>query len=335
MMIEVYGAGIAGGYLCNLLEQDGLEYIAYEIKRKTKCPSPCAFGWANYSKVKELVKNIGLDSDEYVTNRPKRILVNGVEFKIRDVVTFDKPRFIMDLRKNIKINYTESSEPSSDLIVDATGYKRAIIGHDSEDVTRLVTKQYKLKTDLDQDYIYIFGKPYGYAWAFPIGDYWHIGAGAFTKEQMIELLNGFIKEYELQTSLGEQKICSCSSPIIWHPEVRKVLFDDKRIIIAIGEAGGFVTAFGEGNTLAMETALCLYESIKRHDDPVQIAVDYLKRVTKETGWINIQYDFVRTLNRSWIKALFKLPKVFKLANKRNLDASLINGLRLFWKMRRK
>ena len=348
MMIDIYGAGMAGCFFASLLEKEGLSYNLYEKVRKTKCPSKCAFGWANYSKVKELCKLIDVDSDEYVLVRPKKAIVNGIELKIRDVVIFDKPRFINDLRNRLMILYNIPSHFIGDLIVDATGHNRALFD-DSKYVTRLKTRQAKVKLpDFDENCIYIYAKRFGYAWAFPLDDkWWHLGAGAFTNSQVSFLLEGFGTFYDVKTPL--ELDCQCKSPIIWDygiPFWRMIMTPEAiHYIVAIGEAGGFVSAFGEGNTLALETAKCLYDAIlysidysersrgERKPDCCEIVIKYEELVTKETAWLEPQYDFVKTLNKSWFEALFKLPRVLKIANRRNLDVSIWGGLKLLWRVR--
>jgi len=332
MKIEIFGAGMAGCYLACLLERSEHNYKIYEKYKNSKCPSPCAFGWANYSKVKKLCNLIDVDSDSYVLMRPKEAIVNGIDFKIRDVVIFDKPRFINDMRKSLDVVYEVPNNYSGDLIVDATGHSRALLR--GVDIKYLVTKQYRAKVSkLDSDCIYIYAKPYGYAWAFPLSkDEWHIGAGGFTQEQVNFLIGQLNKTYEIKFNDIE---CACKSPIIWDYTVSyfKQIYGNN--IVGIGEAGGFVSAFGEGNTLALETAKCLHEAIEYGADDIDLIIDiYSDLVWKETSWVIIQYDFVETLNESWFKALFKVRDVIKVANMRNLDASVWKGLKLMWRLRK-
>jgi len=337
MNVEIYGAGIAGAYFANLLQTGGhYDYRIYEIHKKPDCR--CAWGWANFSKVHKYVKYVGLNADDYVLSRPKKAIVNGIEFKIRDVVTFDKIKFIEDLRELLVVEYYhEPPAPFADMVVDATGHKRAIIGQSPYD-KMLETRQYRISdAGIDDSYIYIYGKPYGYAWAFPIGDDWHIGAGAFTVDQCYFLLTQLITKYGFKDK--GYGICQCKRPIRWAPEVNKVKICASTDLlpsafVAIGEAGGFTSGFGEGNTLAMETAFCLYRAIDSYpDDPARAALYYVNLATKETEWIKVQYDFIRTLNKSWFKALFKVPKVIKIANMRNLETSVWAGLKLMWSLR--
>ena len=332
IVLEIFGAGMAGCYLGCLLDRSGYDYVVYEKYKNKHCPSECAFGWANYSKVKQLCKLIDVNSDDYVLARPKKAIVNGIEFKIRDVVIFDKPKFINDLRNEINVVYQVPSSFTADLIVDATGQYRALFGRNG--IKTLSTVQHKVYlSELDSENIYIYGKPYGYAWAFPLGaDKWHIGAGGFTEEQARALMDRLKAEYDIGYTVGNM-ICVCRSPIIWDYGIPFVRKHGNRYIVAIGEAGGFVSAFGEGNTLALETAKCLFDAVRDNSNLDDAVRQYEEQVKKETAWLNVQYDFVRTLNRSWFKALFKVRKVIRIANMRNLDASFWNGLKLMWRLR--
>jgi len=338
MKIEIFGAGIAGAYLANLFERDGgIDYTIYEKSKNTHCPSHCAFGWANYSKVKKLCKLVDVNSDDYVAARPKKAIVNGIEMKIRDVVTFDKTKFILDLRDMVKVQPSPDKYLlDADLFVDATGHKRAMFD-DSKYVVRLKTKQYRVKDiTLDEDYIYIYAKRYGYAWVFPLGDKeWHVGAGGLEGYDINSLLSRLAIEYDIEFDI---LTCACKSPIIWNygiPFYR--WFDDgtNRAVVAIGEAGGFTSAFGEGNTLALETAKCLYDAICYYGDfePEDVVLKYIDLVKKETAWVKPQYDFVKALNKNWFLGLLKVLSVIKVANMRNLEASLWTGLKLMWELR--
>ena len=336
MRVDIYGAGMAGAYLANLFEKEEIKYDLYEKNLKNKhCPSHCAFGWANYSKVKKLCKYVGIDSEDYVLARPKKAIVNDVEMKIRDVVTFDKTRFIFDLRDRVKVQPSPRVlSPITDLHVDATGHRRAFVGFDDRNITKLKTKQYRLKdVTLDEDYIYIFAKRYGYAWAFPLGDNeWHVGAGGFTMEQVEFLLKNLVWTYGINYIKMK---CGCKSPIIWDYGISCWKPYGTGHIVAIGEAGGFVSAFGEGNTLALETAKCLYDAICYYGDfgLEDVVLKYIDLVKKETAWIKPQYDFVKALNKNWFLGLLKVPSVIKVANMRNLDTSVWDGLKLMWKLR--
>jgi len=333
MKIFIVGAGVAGSYLGRLLSSTDYEYLIYEKRKNPDCR--CAWGWSRFSEVKRLLRKVGFSADDYVLSRPKTLIANGVEFKVRDVVTFDKPRFISDMRSGLNIKYVDIDldliPQQESLIVDASGNKRAVM-RNFDDISKpmiMRTIQSKVKTDLNEDCIYIFAKRFGYAWAFPLGDsLWHIGAGSIRDGGEITLVDGLKKKYGIEF---DEPICTCSKSILWQPDVLKALYSKLRRCgyVAIGEAGGFVTAVGEGNTLAMETAECLYEAIKlsydqtgRKDSILNILDNYLDLVSKRTYWIYPQHDFFRTLNKSRIKALLKFRKILSAPNTRDLEASI-------------
>lgn len=194
--------------------------------------------------------------------------------------------------------------------------------------------------DLDPDYIYIYGKPYGYAWAFPLdNNEWHIGSGAFTEWQAQHLRAKLLADLSIRCEFGKYgiKCRGCNSPIIWDPDVgcAKYNIETCQWTVAVGEAGGFVSGFGEGNTLAMETANVLFDAIMTHDSVQMIVNDYMNRVREVTAWIRPQYDFIKTANKSLWRALPKIKTVVQTANTRNLDVSVWDGLRLLWALWRR
>jgi len=56
MQITIFGAGLAGSYLANLLRQQHYTFSVIEPNLTTSCPSPCAFGFANFSSSYKLLK---------------------------------------------------------------------------------------------------------------------------------------------------------------------------------------------------------------------------------------------------------------------------------------
>ncbi|MCD6406379.1 NAD(P)/FAD-dependent oxidoreductase [Candidatus Aerophobetes bacterium] len=333
MKIAIFGAGMAGTYLAKLLRKEGITYTLFDKRDRPSCF--CAWGWAGFRQVKEFAKAIGYNADEYVLVRPKRAWINGVEVKIKNVVTFDKIKWLEDMWKDevIVLNHMAYDPAEYDLVVDATGTARAVMGKSEYD-RLLHTIQFKAKSSiLDEDYIYVYGRPYGYAWYFPLGDgWWHIGAGAYVRQQADYLLRRILEEVPV---LHYGDACQCAAKIRYvvpgaipivdmHPYPPKV---------AIGEAGGFVSGFGEGNTLAMETATVLYECIRDYpNNSVLAANEYKKRVLEKTLWVGRQYRFVWALSRGFVPALLVAKDVIKIANWRSIEISKWQALRILWKI---
>ncbi|MEM0485380.1 MAG: NAD(P)/FAD-dependent oxidoreductase [Thermoplasmata archaeon] len=325
MKIQIYGAGMAGCYLAHLLG-DEYNFQIYDVRDEPDCR--CAWGWANFSTVREYCRKIDVNADGYVLTTPKRAVINGIEFKVKNVVIFDKINFLKDLWQDLDVKKPEKLD--ADLVVDATGEKRAIFG-DDDVVYYLRTFQAKTKSNLDEDCIYIYAKKFGYAWAFPLGKRrWHIGVGAFTHKQVIDLLNNFCLFYHVKMD-GD---CKCTSKILYDPYVSKVRRFDNTYLVAVGEAGGFISGFGEGNTLALETSYELYDSLKKASSLNEACEMYERNVVKKVEWIFKQHDFVHTLNRSWVKALFKLPTIYKIASVRSIEGSKLSMLKLLWRLRK-
>lgn len=335
--IIIFGAGLSGSYLGNLLHSKEYNFEIIEPNLNAKCPSPCAFGFANYSLAKHLTNKIGLDLENFVLAEPKEIILNNyLEVKIKDLKIVNKPALIKQLRANISniINNKQTNKiiinSSNNLIVDATGYKRAIIGNGG---TKIKTKQIKVKTNsLNEEQIYVYVKPYGYSWAFPLGNNtWHIGAGAFTEQQTQFLFNKLIEILNLKDNLV--KLCSCTSFVNWFSCYDLPFV--KNNIVAIGEAGGFITAEGEGNTLALESAYLLFKCIEQTNNPFQIANLFKQKALKHFKWLKYKYLFIKSLNNKKILALLLLPIIIKIDNKRCLNVKfnlkILKFLKNLWK----
>ena len=331
MRVAIFGAGMAGTYLAKLLAKDDISYTLFDKRDRPSCF--CAWGWAGFKQVKEFVKGIGYNADDYVLVRPKKAWVNGVEVKIKNVVTFDKLKWLEDMWKDevIVVNHVAYDPTDYNLVVDATGTARAVMGKPEND-RLLHTVQFRAKSFmLDEDYIYVYGRPYGYAWYFPLSDgWWHIGAGAYTRQQADYLLRRILEEVP---ALHYGDTCQCAAKIRYVvPGVIPVIEESYPPKVAIGEAGGFVSGFGEGNTLAMETATILHGCMKEYTSPYIIAKEYGHRVLEATEWIWRQHEFVKALSRGFWPALSAAKDVIKIANWRSIEISKWQALRILWRV---
>jgi len=236
------------------------------------------------------------------------------------------------------------------LIVDATGTSRAI--HEDRRFDKFLhCKEYKAKIKgLDEDYIYIYGRWFGYAWLFPLGDdVWHFGAGGYSKEQAEYLM------FCLRETLGfnvERPDCHCFTKIryvrpgtlpltnwiTYTSSVPSTTYGNvlKSIpVVCIGESGGFVSGFGEGNVLAMETAKMLYDCLEWNYWMTDMALNcYRWTSLKNTEWVQKQHDFVESLQHGFWKAFRKALEVKKIANWRSGKLSFWQALKLLWIMTR-
>ena len=302
MRIQIYGAGIAGSYLYHLLSQD-FDVSIYDVRDKPDCR--CAWGFS-YSETKELYKEIGLNVDDYILSKPEFVVVNRkLWLKNKEVVILDKKRLMEDLWS------FEMRDEGGDIVVDATGSSRAILPKIKNDSVYF-TVQYIEKHNLDEN-IYIYMVKTGYAWAFPLGDEWHIGAGDLTKERALNLIKKLRETYRLE---DPKKDCICFGRIrLLPPSKCKPIVHNN--VYGVGEAVGCVSGTGEGNAPSLRCAKIFYDCLI--NDELE---RYEERILREFWWIEIEHKFVSAIqNGKKITALMLLPKIISIESKRSVKHS--------------
>jgi flavin-dependent dehydrogenase len=307
--IQIYGAGMAGSFLYHLLKEDGFDVTIFD-KRKTP---DCRCGWGTvYSEAKEIYRKIGLSFDEYVLVKPKGVVANGVFFKNKDLVTFDRKKLLEDLWQ--EMDFEERRKV--DIIIDATGVARAILPPIENDRVG-IAYQCVEKHDAEDNF-YIHLEKTGYAWAFPLADgKWHIGAGEMEKERVIHLLDGLRKRYGFKNS--ESGVCNCwgSLRMMKLSDCRPFIYEN---IVGVGESIGTVSGAGEGNIPSLISANVLFECLKegRLDE-------YEKRIFRELEWVENEQKFVEALlNRKVFSVIKLLPKIIAHEKKRTVEHSIMD-----------
>jgi len=305
MRIQIYGAGIAGSYLHELLSQNGFDVRIYDLRSKPDCR--CAWGIA-YSEAKELYKRIGINLDDYILSKPKEVIINGkIVLKNRNVYIFDRKRLLEDIWKDLKFEKAEA-----DIVVDATGCSRAILPKIENDVIYYTVQSIE-NHDLDEN-IYIQMRKTGYAWAFPLGDRWHVGAGDQSYERAIELVRKLREVYGIEDKGNE---CYCKAKIRMLPpsKCKPIVHGN---IYGVGEAIGCVSGGGEGNAPSLKCALIFYECLA--NDALE---DYENRVFEEFWWIEEEHKFLMAVQSGKkFTALRLLPKVVSIESKRSVQQSV-------------
>jgi len=207
--VAIMGAGMVGSYLYRLLCNAGYDNVTIfdtEHRRYTKCGiHPCA--WGTSSGFHELVREAGLDPEEYILEKPRYVMMDGIKVKA-DLMSFDKPRLINDLLCDTLITYSTPDTGEYDRIIDATGIARAYLPPIKNDAV-LECIQYKVSRDPNKEPLenrIKFGN-IGYAWIFPLSDNsYHIGCGSFTTNPLKNLRQlGWLEDCET--------ICGCRSMI--------------------------------------------------------------------------------------------------------------------------
>jgi len=316
MNIQIYGAGIAGTYLYELLSQADYNVSIWDVRSEPDCR--CAWGIA-YNEGKELYKEIGINLDEYILSKPKYLVINKkLWLKNKNIVIFDRKKLLKDLWKDIEFK----KEEQPDIIVDATGYNRAILPKIKNDKL-YVTIQAVEKYELDEN-IYIQMRKTGYAWAFPLGDnMWHIGAGELTDGRALELIDQLRKVYDL---VENKKSCFCKSKVRMLPpsKCKPIVHGN---VYGVGEAIGCVSGGGEGNAPSLRCAKILYDCIINDE-----LKSYEKKVMEEFWWIEEEHKFLEAVQSGKkLTALKLIPKVVAIECKRSVQQSvkdIINLLNL-------
>lgn len=320
--VRIFGAGVAGCFLAHLLEDYKVEVVE---KYPDFCPH-CAFGWARYNTVRKMHKLIGVNTGDYVYHKIKRAVVNGVELKIKNVATFDKRKYVKDMREGINVVYGDIEDwyDGARLIVDATGYKRSIIAKNLWVCDEGATPDMMIKCVQDrlkgftEPVIYIYGTKSGYAWAFPLDDTWHVGAGSKKGRTEAELMLQKLLD-TIPVDFSGTK-CKCTAPVLHvdpvgipvdHPCAPIAAKIDGIPIITIGEAAFCTNGVGEGNTSAVESAYLTYKAIESTypwNDSTDLMKQYIANMGQLWKRIHISYERTRAIERGFWSAVFAMLK---------------------------
>lgn len=325
--IGIAGLGPAGAYLGALLQDKA---VIYEAQKEERFTSVCAWGTGYYS-MKELTKVVGINFDDYVLHRGKKILVGWkekiIDFDAYGLSTFDKPRLLKDLAKNSKVYFGTRVdrgylESRYNLAVDATGPNRVLVGKPDRDFL-VPTIEYKVKFDdppFDDFYIEPFSGYTGYLWYFPLTEReFFVGAGDVKLNHETRVIE-FIKKYKGKIIEGSRKGKAIR---LLPPEYMNPIYYMNAV--AVGEAAGAVyPLLGEGILPSMISAKLLYESemnvrkyvanLKNYFLPYKKAYDYLSR--KMAGRGNALSDMISVFSiaRDAIKFKDVLGVDLKLSN---------------------
>ena len=287
MKYLVCGAGIGGCYITSLLRNNGYEVDIIDIRNTPDCR--CAWGTSNTKRFKYLLKKAGYNLDEYILSKIKSIVTNIGSFRAINLATFDKLKLLKDMWNDLKVvNIKEPEINKYDLVIDATGSARAYLPPLQNDLL-IPTIQIKCSCNLDTDkiYVYLSDDLTGYAWAFPIGDYWHIGAGRMDGSTT-ELIKNLIDFFDVKI---KKIYCKCKGYIRHLPPSKckpfYVITENGNEIVGIGEAIGCVSAVGEGNLQALESAKILLECIKANK-----LYEYENRITDFFKTLELEYRLV-------------------------------------------
>lgn len=296
MRIAIVGAGIAGRALFRFLElQDRYDVEIFDIKHGNRCGiHPCAWG---VEQTKFMLAHAHLQLPMKTVHRNFSELNHDGEMIRCSLCTFDKPAFLEQMcsSDNIRIGFVLSPSNDYDLIVDATGEKRALLPGIPDDM-KITCRQALYRTDREDLRISIFpSKSVGYAWVFPLDNgLVHIGQGAMKWENIgVPSLGKSVpaETWEAMRYAGvecNKPICECKSkerlltpaycqPIAW------------RNIVGVGESIGAVSPHsGAGIIPSITSARLLAENI---NDPQA----YERAVIEEFAFMDRETEIVKKL----------------------------------------
>ncbi|MCS7142691.1 MAG: NAD(P)/FAD-dependent oxidoreductase [Aigarchaeota archaeon] len=263
MRVAIVGGGVSGSYLANLLSERH-EVTVFEQQPDDRFFTVCAWG-TSVHELRKLAGRIGLNFDDYIFFEGRRMIVDlwdsEMEIPLKGLCTFDKRRFVTDMHRSIEVVYGHKvvREPPSgyDLIVDATGFHRALLPRLERDYY-IPTLEYKVFYD-NPPYEDFYIKPIpglsGYLWYFPLGDgVAHVGAGDYYKKH-IGVLNSFMEGGRGEVAMRIGRPVRIAPPHLCRPMSLGPVY-------GVGESIGTVyPVLGEGIIPGMQCAAILAEHI--------------------------------------------------------------------------
>jgi len=189
------GLGPSGSYLSALLKGRHQVEI-FEGQTRERFTSTCAWG-TGYDGISPLLKDIGLDFDDYLYHRGRKLYVYAHDkitlMRAPQLSTFEKPRLILDMADGTDVHFGTYVRPGDlegkyDMVIDATGPYRRVLGPaDTGNDMVIPCVQYLVKYDrapFDDFYVEPFDSYTGYLWYFPLKEgEAYVGAGDAIKHQ--------------------------------------------------------------------------------------------------------------------------------------------------------
>jgi len=266
LRIAIVGAGVAGSYLVRMLSGEH-RVTAFEAQGEADYRSICAWG-APKAPMREFASRAGLSFDEYILHEGRYFTMRFgdrvLEIPLTGLSTFDKERFLADLRRGGDVRFgvrvPRGSPPGDyDLVVDATGFHRALVGRPSREFA-IPTLEYMVRyreMPLDDLYAEVFPGLTGYLWFFPLsGNRAHVGSGDLSHRHA-ERLARFLGDHP-----PDEVLRRVGRPVrLASPSMSVPLRSGN--VVAVGEAAGVVfPSTGEGIVPSLQSAEVLISSIR-------------------------------------------------------------------------
>ena len=284
------GAGVAGCAMAKLLKGEH-EVEIFDRTKKLGCGCAWGVSWRSFKKI---VKKLGLNPQDYLLNKIKWAYVyRGIKLPLRNLAIIRKPRLLWDLLDGMEVkNVKEFRREKYDVIVDATGVERALLGPVEGGIVHTLYQELVETDRFSPDTVYFIDKPNaieGYFWIFPAGRYFHFGYGFIDKDL---------------PKIKWKRICRCSKEVSLLPPSKCRPFF-KENIVGVGSAIGAINPLtAEGIVPSLQSALLLYENFNDWQA-------YEKAVLKKFKHFDALYEFgIGYKEGNWIKMIKGLPAFF-------------------------
>lgn len=315
MRIGLAGLGMAGAYLYKLLIEEGFRVDIYEVRKDTRCGlHPCA--WGTSSGFSDLVREVGLDPDDYILKRFDRITLGDVKVPT-EIMTFDKPRLVNDLSESATVYYAPLNPKEYDRVIDATGVARAFLPPIKNDVI-IKCKQRRLVSNAVSELMIKPGGG-GYMWCFPLGgNEAHVGCGSLYEEP-----DNIIMSLMSNDDFREAR-CGCSSMVrLTGPSDSRPFFvRGTPEVWGVGEAIGCVGPLaGDGVITGMTSAKILLHNWGNPEG-------YTEAILKEFRWMEKERKVVDKIAARRAPDLIDALIIHENSKRMGIRIRIVDALRL-------
>jgi flavin-dependent dehydrogenase len=338
MKIAIAGAGIAGGYLANLLQQKGLSPVVYDaMDHDTRCRCRSC-GWGAPEGIETYLADVGLDMNDYLLEPMASMNFDGLVART-PLFTVDKPRLIRDFTRGISLKRQKLGPEEADdydVLVDATGITRALLPPCRSDLT-LPSLQHRVAVESHGSGLLeagVYGNQVpglGYLWVFPLGrNQYHVGIGGIGLIRHESLMDRFYQDSSGRFAFTP--LCSCRGVVrIASPYYSTPFYSGKtrrdgtsQVIVGVGESIGTVSPFtGEGIVHSLECARIFAESWPDYED-------YTKTVLARFTWMKKEretLDYLLGQGRKNGPRLRDRWRFFRNARRSGIDLPLLEAFK--------
>ncbi len=338
MKIAIAGAGIAGGYLANLLQQKGLSPVVYDaMDHDTRCRCRSC-GWGAPEGIETYLADVGLDMNDYLLEPMASMNFDGLVART-PLFTVDKPRLIRDFTRGISLKRQKLGPEEADdydVLVDATGITRALLPPCRSDLT-LPSLQHRVAVESHGSGLLeagVYGNQVpglGYLWVFPLGrNQYHVGIGGIGLIRHESLMDRFYQDSSGRFAFTP--LCSCRGVVrIASPYYSTPFYSGKtrrdgtsQVIVGVGESIGTVSPFtGEGIVHSLECARIFAESWPDYED-------YTKTVLARFAWMKKEretLDYLLGQGRKNGPRLRDRWRFFRNARRSGIDLPLLEAFK--------